>query len=227
MVDTSALTKDRGEKEWDENIFECFNNPVMCLYAVCVPCGTVCMQALDADFMFKNENPNEKIIACLLSCLLCCCGAAHNRQKLREKFNIRGNYITDLLLWWCCGAMAPALSVKQSCSPQTAPVGSVLRAPSPRWTRRWGPFEGRWIVGGCVTTPWSGLARTTDPKDARDADKAALGKVFGFPERRKGSWRYHDWNRRVRRLLHRWKLHPVRPPDVASDRARRRERCAA
>ena len=102
MVDSAPLTQDKGSKEWEETLLDCLKNPIMCLWSFFVPCGMECMQAVDANYMFRNEEPNEMYIAFLMNYCLCCFGAAYNRGRLREKFDIKGNYLTDALVWCLC-----------------------------------------------------------------------------------------------------------------------------
>lgn len=109
MVDTAPLTKDKGSRDWDKHVFECFSNPLMCLWACFMPCGANCMQAVSADLMFKNSNPNAKYMALAMGACLCCLGAAYNRERLRVKFDIKGNYVLDCLLW----LLLPCCSVTQ------------------------------------------------------------------------------------------------------------------
>ncbi|CAG9310719.1 unnamed protein product [Blepharisma stoltei] len=87
---------------WDFKTFECAQNPVMCLWAWCVPCGSCCMQAIDAKIS-DPENKNAALIACLFDCFLCCIGATINRMKLRKQMSIEDSVAMDFLCSCCCG----------------------------------------------------------------------------------------------------------------------------
>lgn len=91
---------------WQQTLFGCFDNPVMCLWSCCVPCGLSCMQAIDAKVMFP-EDDKAGVVACLMNCCLCCIGAAWNRKNIRDLFNYEGNYIVDCMLelFCCCCAV--------------------------------------------------------------------------------------------------------------------------
>lgn len=93
---------------WDFKTFECGQNPIMCLWSWCVPCGGACMQALDAK-LTDADNKNAALVACLLACCCGCFGAAFNRYKIREKLKIEDTVIMDILCSWCC----PCCSVTQ------------------------------------------------------------------------------------------------------------------
>ncbi|CAG9329039.1 unnamed protein product [Blepharisma stoltei] len=84
---------------WDFGVFQCEQNPVMCLWAWCVPGGICCMQVVDAKIS-DSENKNAAFVACLCSCFLGCIGATFNRYKLREMLTINDSVIMDLLWYW-------------------------------------------------------------------------------------------------------------------------------
>lgn len=97
----TAQSKPAAEITWSQTLFGCFENPVMFVWSLCVPCGAACMQGVDAKVLFP-ENSNAGMIACLLNCCLCCLGAGWNRKSLREVFKYEGSYIVDCLLSMCC-----------------------------------------------------------------------------------------------------------------------------
>lgn len=86
---------------WDIDLFDCKKNPVMFLWACCVPCGGVCMQAIDAKLTRSEDN--ALMIACLLSCCLGCIGAIINRMRVRDKLSIHDSLLMDCLLTCFCG----------------------------------------------------------------------------------------------------------------------------
>lgn len=90
---------------WNSDLFKCFDNAVMCLFSWCVPCGGVCMQAIDAKLALKSE-PNAAVMACLCGWCLCVYGSAWNRSNIRKAYSIDGSYIVDCLLHEFCGCCA-------------------------------------------------------------------------------------------------------------------------
>lgn len=88
---------------WDVKIFDCVKNPIMFLWACCVPCGGACMQALDAKL--TESDKNAWIIACLLDVCCGCIGMIFNRYRLRNALSIHDSIILDILFSWflpCC-----------------------------------------------------------------------------------------------------------------------------
>jgi Cys-rich protein (TIGR01571 family) len=86
--------------DWKAKLFDCFENPVMCLWACCVPCGAACMQAVDA-YVFSGEKW-DATRAFFLNCCLCCFGAAYNTKAVRERLKIDSNYAIDCVKWMFC-----------------------------------------------------------------------------------------------------------------------------
>jgi len=86
---------------WDIGLFDCSKNPIMFVWACCVPCGGLCMQGIDAKLTDHDKN------ACLIAVLLdCCCGAIGatiNRYKLRDKLKIHDSILMDCLISCFCG----------------------------------------------------------------------------------------------------------------------------
>ena len=106
MVDAKPLVKNTGANDWDVHVFECFENPIMCLWAWLVPCGTPIMQAVIMKLITRDDN--QIFITILLDCLFGCFGSGYARTKIREEFNINGNYLLDCCLWmWlpCCSGV--------------------------------------------------------------------------------------------------------------------------
>mmetsp|Transcript_21973 Transcript_21973/g.40109 ORF Transcript_21973/g.40109 Transcript_21973/m.40109 type:complete len:148 (-) Transcript_21973:147-590(-) len=118
-----------AEATFNQKLLGCFDNPIMCVWALCVPCGLACMQGVDAKVLFPDKG-NAGLIACLLNCCLCCFGAGWNRKELREVFKYEGSYIIDCLLelFCCCCAVTQewreVFASKQS-NPNT-PIWSAL-----------------------------------------------------------------------------------------------------
>jgi Cys-rich protein (TIGR01571 family) len=87
---------------FNEELFGCFSDVKSLLWAWCVPGGACCMQALAVD---KATGAGAVVPYFLVACLACV-GGAINRGKIRERFGIGGDFINDLLIWWCCGPCA-------------------------------------------------------------------------------------------------------------------------
>jgi Cys-rich protein (TIGR01571 family) len=86
---------------WDIDLFDCKKNPIMFLWACCVPCGGTCMQAVDAKL--TQNDKNAPLFACLLDCFCGCIGAAINRSRVREQLSIHDSILMDVLLSCFCG----------------------------------------------------------------------------------------------------------------------------
>lgn len=89
--------------QFNSGIFSCFSDPRLCILTFCCPCYTLGRNAeagLDED--------------CLLIGLLCAAGintSAVVRWRLREKDNLKGSMITDVLLHGflpCCSLIQEA-----------------------------------------------------------------------------------------------------------------------
>mmetsp|Transcript_32109 Transcript_32109/g.55406 ORF Transcript_32109/g.55406 Transcript_32109/m.55406 type:complete len:126 (+) Transcript_32109:2331-2708(+) len=93
-------------KPFDISLFQCFDNAIMCLFAWCVPCGGLCMQAIDAKVVLSEKEPNAAIIAYLCAWCLGAYGAGYNRYKIRDSLKVEGSYIVDCLLHCFCGVCA-------------------------------------------------------------------------------------------------------------------------
>jgi Cys-rich protein (TIGR01571 family) len=92
------------ETGWQADFCKCLDNVIMCMFAWCLPCGGVCMQAVGAKFTLKDAN--APFVACLCALCLCCFGAGYNRTSIRRFNAIEGSYLRDCLLHCCCGVCA-------------------------------------------------------------------------------------------------------------------------
>ena len=93
--------------QWDKDLFDCFKNPIMCLWSWCIPCGSTCMQAVNAKVINEGHDSSKHCwTAFFCNCCLCYFGAAYNRMKVREKYSIQGNYFIDCLLECFCPCCA-------------------------------------------------------------------------------------------------------------------------
>ena len=86
---------------WKFGICDCLKSPEICLWSWCVPGGYICMQVMAVNNALENDV-NAGLAACLLASLLCWFGSAMNRTAIRKAYNIKGNYITDLVCWCFC-----------------------------------------------------------------------------------------------------------------------------
>lgn len=84
---------------WNVEICDCIKNPVMFLWACCIPGGACCMQMVDAKL--TESDKNAALIACLLDCCLGCIGGIINRHRLRKALEIHDIIALDILLWCC------------------------------------------------------------------------------------------------------------------------------
>jgi Cys-rich protein (TIGR01571 family) len=84
---------------FNEELFGCLSDIKVCLLGWCFAC---CLQAVAVD----KATGTGAIVPALLTCCLGCIGAAINRGKIRERFGIEGSFVTDCLIWWCCGPCA-------------------------------------------------------------------------------------------------------------------------
>lgn len=89
-----------AESKWKFHLFECFDTPIACLWATCVPCGIACMQTTTTKLSISEEDAHIK--ACLFAVFLCCFGVAYNRTNIRKQLVIEGSYLEDCLFALCC-----------------------------------------------------------------------------------------------------------------------------
>lgn len=97
---------------WDTQIFDCSKNIVMFAWSLCVPCGCVCMQAINAKL--SDSDKNAPIIAALLLCCLGDIGGILNRYRLRTQLNIEDSIVADIVFWCfipCCAVTQEYIEV--------------------------------------------------------------------------------------------------------------------
>ena len=114
---------------WDIGLFDCGKNPIMFLWACCVPCGSVCMQAIDAKL-----TDNDKNAALIAGLLICCCGnigGIINRYRLREKLNIKDSVVFDVVFWCflpCCAVTQEYITVvKDKKGEEKLPIWKLMK----------------------------------------------------------------------------------------------------
>ncbi|CAF0725057.1 unnamed protein product [Adineta steineri] len=94
-----------GENEWNEDLFGCCNDCGSCCYGFCC---TPCLFGSNAN---KISGKNCFLMCCayglLANCYLCFIPHMMERQKMREKYNLKENpSCGDLLTTLCCGPCA-------------------------------------------------------------------------------------------------------------------------
>ncbi|XP_074647816.1 uncharacterized protein LOC141903551 [Tubulanus polymorphus] len=82
--------------DFQHGLCGCFDNFGLCVISFFVPCYT---------FGKNAEAVGDSCILCGLASLvpiLNCIFGAKIREKVRERQNIEGTFVKDLLLFWCC-----------------------------------------------------------------------------------------------------------------------------
>lgn len=87
---------------FDQDLFGCTKDWGLCLLVCFVPGAMCCVQAKAVDIVKKDGT----VVPYLLVCCLSCIGGAINRGTIRDKLNIKGTFITDCVVWWCCSNCA-------------------------------------------------------------------------------------------------------------------------
>jgi Cys-rich protein (TIGR01571 family) len=96
-------------KVWEFGLFDCFAQPVMCIWMLFVPFGMNLMQLVEGRLIYTKDDPKYnfhqgRTIFC--ACCMCCIGFAYNRMNFRSELRIRGTFLTDLCLYMCCPCCA-------------------------------------------------------------------------------------------------------------------------
>lgn len=82
---------------FNEQLCDCTKDLGVCLFAIFVPLGMFCIQAKAVELVKKEGI----VVPCLLGSCLGCIGGAINRSIIRHALDIKGNLITDCLVWTC------------------------------------------------------------------------------------------------------------------------------
>lgn len=85
--------------DWHHGFCKCFEAIPQTIFV-----GLCCYPAV-AVLQCSNKNASEGeggVLACLLVCLCCNYGAAFNRNKLRQRYLIRGHMCQDCVWYLLC-----------------------------------------------------------------------------------------------------------------------------
>ncbi|KDP44714.1 hypothetical protein JCGZ_01214 [Jatropha curcas] len=98
---------DKGQFEWQVDLFDCCEEPCLSLKTCIYPCGTF---SSIANVVSKGEISRERAINDLMAYAIfcgCCCYSCGIRRKVRQVLNIEGGICDDFLthLMCCCCAM--------------------------------------------------------------------------------------------------------------------------
>ncbi|CAG9313782.1 unnamed protein product [Blepharisma stoltei] len=88
--------------EFDEGLCACLSDLPSCLFVCFIPGGFCCLQAKAVD----KATGEGLLVPYIFPCLTFCIGAAFNRGKIRNKYRIEGNFVTDCLIEWLCSLCA-------------------------------------------------------------------------------------------------------------------------
>jgi len=96
-----------GPNSWSSGFFTCFEAPETCFVTWCCPCVT-----FSKTHHRLRKNPNLEGFSpinttCLAFCLSGCiylpiCFQLIQRQEVRERYNIKGDFVVDTLKACCC-----------------------------------------------------------------------------------------------------------------------------
>lgn len=84
--------------DFDEGLCGCLSDITSCLIACLVPGGVCGIQAKAVN----KATGEGMLVPFIFPCFTGCIGAAFNRGKIRDKYHLEGNYITDCLLEMLC-----------------------------------------------------------------------------------------------------------------------------
>lgn len=82
---------------FEKELFGCTKDCGLCYYVMCVPCSHCFVQAKAVD-MARDKG---MLLPYCIIFWLGCIGGAINRTSIREKFDVKGNFFTDCLVWCC------------------------------------------------------------------------------------------------------------------------------
>ena len=88
--------------KFQEDLFGCFSECLVCLWGCCIPGGVCCMQALAVD----KALGTGAIVPYILVWCLWCIGGTINRGKIRTRYGLSGGVVEDCLIWTYCWGCA-------------------------------------------------------------------------------------------------------------------------
>lgn len=114
-------------EQWKSDFFSCCESPMACCLTLADPCMGVAWIHCENKNLMDGEGG---FVACcvdlltqfLSPCLLCTAGYAWNRSKVREKYGLRGGFITDLFLYCCCSCCAAVQEYRECRVRATGPL---------------------------------------------------------------------------------------------------------
>ena len=95
---------------WKANLFDCYENiPATLLSFLCWPLGPCYLHLRAAKKAIKS---------CIAPyCILCYCGVVGcsiNRYRIRKYHGIRGDCLSDFLIWCCCSCCASVQEFRET-----------------------------------------------------------------------------------------------------------------
>ena len=95
---------------FNEELFGCFSDMKLCLFAGLFPGGICCLQAAAVDKAYGQG----KLVPYLFPLCFLCIGGGVNRLKIRERFGIEGSCIKDSSIWFIFSFCASLQEYKES-----------------------------------------------------------------------------------------------------------------
>eukprot|EP01001_Neometanema_parovale_P000807 NODE_10913_length_571_cov_173.120536_g10635_i0.p1 GENE.NODE_10913_length_571_cov_173.120536_g10635_i0~~NODE_10913_length_571_cov_173.120536_g10635_i0.p1 ORF type:complete len:137 (+),score=24.14 NODE_10913_length_571_cov_173.120536_g10635_i0:56-412(+) len=93
--------------DWNEGLFGCLEDPKLCIITYCFP---VCQLA------HIKATLEDHPCGVMDLCPLCCCVPCYKvmlRGQIRERAQISGSLLSDLLVSWFCGPCALTQEVRE------------------------------------------------------------------------------------------------------------------
>ena len=94
---------------WIANFCGCCASVPMCCFVMDCPIAAWYLNV----YISAQVQHNFMMPYCMVFCFGCF-GAAFNRMKLREEYNIEGNYCFDLLAWYYCPCCSSLQEYRES-----------------------------------------------------------------------------------------------------------------
>ena len=81
--------------DWQNELLGCGSDPTTCLYATCCP-------LFAAGEIYTNAGLGNCCIGFLLQCFFPVCHPCCVTARIRKKYAIQGNAVSDCLIWCFC-----------------------------------------------------------------------------------------------------------------------------